>query len=282
MDIIREHHGTTLVEYFYREAMEQAAQSDARAGERPAFRYPGPKPRTKEAAIVMLADCVESASRTITDPTPGKLENLVLEIARGKLADGQFDECNITMAELKLIEIEPGEVAGGHLPQPHQVSGTRPVTGGVAPKITVSIRRRSARVTAREVRVAAVEAAGHSGKAPLAISVTVVGDRSMRELNRTYAGVLGTTDVLALDLSEDSPGGEETGGEVIVNADEAVAQAAKRGVRRSVNFFSTSAHGVLHLGGYRDGTTAQKRRMRAAERAVMREVERRIGEGLRR
>jgi hypothetical protein len=102
-DIVREHHGTTLVEYFYREALEQAG--DARQVSDQSFRYSGPRPRTKEAAIVMLADCVESASRTITDPTPGKLENLVLDITRAKLGDGQFDECNITLAELKLIEL---------------------------------------------------------------------------------------------------------------------------------------------------------------------------------
>jgi hypothetical protein len=106
VDIIREHHGTTLVEYFYREAVEQAAQAGGeRKVEDESFRYPGPKPHSKESAIVMLADCVESASRTITDPTPGKLENLVHDIARGKLADGQFDECDLTMAELRLIEV---------------------------------------------------------------------------------------------------------------------------------------------------------------------------------
>jgi len=106
VDIIKEHHGTTLVEYFYREAMEQAAQSgEQRKVNDESFRYPGPKPHSKEAAIVMLCDCVESASRTITDPTPGKLENLVHDIARNKLADGQFDECNLTMAELRLIEV---------------------------------------------------------------------------------------------------------------------------------------------------------------------------------
>ncbi len=111
ISIIRQHHGTTLVEYFYREAVDRAGQSEdtatgqARTVEQQNFRYPGPKPRTKEAAIVMLADAVESASRTITDPTPSKLEGLVAGISHAKLADGQFDECGITMADLKKIEI---------------------------------------------------------------------------------------------------------------------------------------------------------------------------------
>ena len=103
VDLIREHHGTTLVEYFYREAIDKA--DDAENVSDQSFRYPGPRPRTKEAAIVMLADSVESASRTITEPTPSRIEGLVGEIVRKKLADGQFDECGITMADLRKIEI---------------------------------------------------------------------------------------------------------------------------------------------------------------------------------
>jgi len=103
VDLIREHHGTTLVEYFYREAIDQADNSKKVSDQ--SFRYPGPKPRTKEAAIVMLADSVESASRTVTEPTPSRLESLVTDIVRKKLADGQFDECGITMADLRKIEI---------------------------------------------------------------------------------------------------------------------------------------------------------------------------------
>lgn len=102
IDIIREHHGTTLVEYFYQEAVAKA--EDTRAVSEGSFRYPGPKPRTKEAAIIMVADSIESASRTVDDPTPSKLESLVSDIVRKKLSDGQFDECNITLADLKRIE----------------------------------------------------------------------------------------------------------------------------------------------------------------------------------
>jgi len=102
VDIIRQHHGTTLVEYFYHEAAEQAA--DGRQVSDQSFRYPGPKPQTSLAAIVMLADSVESAARALTEPTPGKLEALVHDIVQAKLADGQFEECEVTMAQLKRIE----------------------------------------------------------------------------------------------------------------------------------------------------------------------------------
>jgi len=103
LDVIAEHHGTTLVEYFYREAIEQAEDADQVSDQ--SFHYPGPRPHTREAAIVMLADSIESASRTVTEPTPAKLEHLVCDICRTKLDDGQFDECGLTMSDLRLVEI---------------------------------------------------------------------------------------------------------------------------------------------------------------------------------
>jgi putative nucleotidyltransferase with HDIG domain len=103
---IESHHGTTLVEYFYR-----AAQSRAEAlGEIETsvqefdFRYPGPRPRSREAAILMLCDAAESASRTLQDPSPGRLEALVRKLSRARLEDGQFDECGLTFRQLRQVE----------------------------------------------------------------------------------------------------------------------------------------------------------------------------------
>jgi membrane-associated HD superfamily phosphohydrolase len=106
IDFIEQHHGTTLVEYFYREAERQAdRQPDYRPGvEESAFRYPGPKPQSREAGVLMLADAVESASRTLSDPTPKRIENLVHDIAMSRLLDGQFDECALTLSEIHVIE----------------------------------------------------------------------------------------------------------------------------------------------------------------------------------
>jgi hypothetical protein len=103
LDIVRQHHGTTLVEYFYREAIEQAGAETAVSDQ--TFRYPGPKPQTREGAIVMLADSVESAARTVSEATPGKLESLVRDITRAKLEDGQFEDCDVTIAQLKRMEV---------------------------------------------------------------------------------------------------------------------------------------------------------------------------------
>jgi putative nucleotidyltransferase with HDIG domain len=115
IDIIQQHHGTSLVYYFYQRARQQ--QEDARAGgkimnireedipevEEESFRYPGPKPQTKESAIVSLADIVESASRSLEKPTPQKIEQLVNELIEERIADGQLDECDLTLGELRVI-----------------------------------------------------------------------------------------------------------------------------------------------------------------------------------
>ncbi len=102
---IETHHGTTLVEYFYHAAKQQREAQDKPAPAEFEFRYPGPKPQTKEAAILMLCDSLESAARTLDDPTPTRIEQLVHRIANKRLMDGQFDECQITLQELHKIEV---------------------------------------------------------------------------------------------------------------------------------------------------------------------------------
>jgi putative nucleotidyltransferase with HDIG domain len=115
IDIIQEHHGTSLVRYFYQRALQQ--HEDALAGGKimrlreddvpevheESFRYSGPKPQTKESAIVSLADAIESASRSIEKPTPQKVETLVNEIIEERISDRQLDECDLTLGELKTI-----------------------------------------------------------------------------------------------------------------------------------------------------------------------------------
>jgi putative nucleotidyltransferase with HDIG domain len=105
IDFIQTHHGTTLVEYFYKRASQQS-ESDPNGSEvdESSYRYPGPKPQTKEEAVLMVADAAESASRALVDPTPGRIEGLVHELAMKRLLDGQFDECGLTLQELNMIE----------------------------------------------------------------------------------------------------------------------------------------------------------------------------------
>jgi len=107
IDFIQQHHGTTLVEYFYRQAAERSSKGNDIDGsnvvDESSFRYPGPKPQTKEAGILMLADAVESASRVLVEPTPARIESLVEDLSRKRLLDGQFDECGLTLEEVDKI-----------------------------------------------------------------------------------------------------------------------------------------------------------------------------------
>ncbi len=96
---IAQHHGTDLVKYFFHRAREQGHDAVDEAD----FRYPGPKPQNKELAIVSLADAVEAAVRSLSKPTPGKIEGLVRKIVKDRLNDGQLDECDLTFRELDRI-----------------------------------------------------------------------------------------------------------------------------------------------------------------------------------
>lgn len=101
--IIQEHHGTSLVSFFYSKAKGQEDPS-LHVIEEQDFRYPGPKPQTKEAGIIMLADAVEAASRVLDDPTPKRIENHVQHIIEGIFLDGQLDECELTLKDLYAIQ----------------------------------------------------------------------------------------------------------------------------------------------------------------------------------
>jgi putative nucleotidyltransferase with HDIG domain len=102
VDIIPQHHGTRLMTYFYEKAKKQApAGCEVNDDD---FRYPGPKPQTKEAAIFMLADGVEAAARTIEEPTPSRLKEMIHQIASRIVLDGQLDSCDLTFADLDRIE----------------------------------------------------------------------------------------------------------------------------------------------------------------------------------
>ncbi len=105
IDFIEQHHGTTLVEYFYHQAIkENEGNKDIEEVSETQFRYPGPKPQTKESAILMIADAVESATRALREPTSSRIQTLVDQIAMKKLLDGQFDECELTLVELDAIK----------------------------------------------------------------------------------------------------------------------------------------------------------------------------------
>lgn len=102
IDFIPMHHGTNLVSYFYDKARTEEGEMDTTHDY--IYRYPGPKPQTKETGIAMLADAVEAATRSIEEPTPAKLETQITEIIKARFLDGELDECNLTLKDLIKIK----------------------------------------------------------------------------------------------------------------------------------------------------------------------------------
>jgi putative nucleotidyltransferase with HDIG domain len=100
---IPEHHGTTACEFFYRQAAREA-QERGTTVDKEVFRYPGPRPRSKETAIVHIADSVEAVTRSLAEPTPSRIENVVHEVVMDKLLDHQLDECPLTLGDLRLLQ----------------------------------------------------------------------------------------------------------------------------------------------------------------------------------
>ena len=104
IDIIAQHHGTSLIEYFYDKATKETAETGTETTvDRSLYAYPGPKPQSREAAILMLADGVEAASRTISDPTPDRIQGMVQKMINKVFASGELNECELTLKDLHFI-----------------------------------------------------------------------------------------------------------------------------------------------------------------------------------
>jgi len=102
IDIIKQHHGTSLMRFFYQKAKDNE-DPELECVNTEDYRYPGPKPQTKEAGVVMLADAVEAASRSLADPTPSRIRTLIQTIVNNIFKDGQLDECALTLKDLHMI-----------------------------------------------------------------------------------------------------------------------------------------------------------------------------------
>lgn len=103
LDIAEQHHGTTLLKYFYHKARKQQGENPEHPVTEEEYRYPGPKAQSREAAVVGIADCVEAAVRSLRHPTIEQIDNMVRKIIKDRLDDGQFDECDLTLKDLDVV-----------------------------------------------------------------------------------------------------------------------------------------------------------------------------------
>jgi cyclic-di-AMP phosphodiesterase PgpH len=110
IDTIQQHHGTSLIHYFYEKAKQLKGDSAVKIDD---YRYPGPKPQTKEVGLVMLADVVEAASRTLENPTPARIQGLVQILINKAFSDGQLDSCELTLKDLHSIAKSFNKILNG-------------------------------------------------------------------------------------------------------------------------------------------------------------------------
>jgi len=152
IDMIPQHHGTSLVSFFYSKAIEQSDPNKSEVDDSD-YRYPGPKPQTKEAGIMMIADGVEAATRSLKSHSEGTIRNRVQAIVNRVVQDGQLEECPLTLKDLHTvsetfvrvllgiyhhrIEYPPMNLGGGDRPS------KRPRSGTVGPSITLEIPSRT-------------------------------------------------------------------------------------------------------------------------------------------
>ena len=103
VDIIKQHHGNSLISFFHSKACENLKTVDSSPILEDNFRYTGPRPQSKEAAIVLIADSAEAAARSMKNPSPSSLKLMVNKVTIAKFKDNQFDECELTFRELTII-----------------------------------------------------------------------------------------------------------------------------------------------------------------------------------
>jgi cyclic-di-AMP phosphodiesterase PgpH len=127
IDVIRQHHGTALIKFFYEKA-RTLAEANGQQLDPQEFRYPGPKPQTREAGLVMLADAVEAASRTLVNPTPDRIQGMVQKLINRVFSDGQLDECELTLKNLHEIAKSFNRILGAIFH--HRIDYPEPVHKG--------------------------------------------------------------------------------------------------------------------------------------------------------
>jgi putative nucleotidyltransferase with HDIG domain len=127
IDVIKQHHGTAQIKFFYEKAKALAATTGQHVEEQE-FHYPGPKPQTREAGLVMLADAVEAASRTLVNPTPDRIQGMVQKLINRIFTDGQLDECELTLKNLHEIAKSFNRILGAIFH--HRIDYPEPVHKG--------------------------------------------------------------------------------------------------------------------------------------------------------
>jgi len=279
-EFISQHHGTTLLTYFYDQALE-GDEKDSVQEEN--YRYPGPRPNFKESAIVMLADSVEAASRSLPDVSDGELKQFVRKIVNDKFMDDQFDECDLTIHDLHLMAESLAKTLSSLLHRRVQYPTTeeiaekesrrRPesaedepdgedVEENATPEGVIDIRSEVDEYVPeteplRDFVKDILEEHECSGAD---VSILFTNDEGIQKLNKQYRNLDEPTNVLSFlqsESSEEAPAiqlenGENlpiTLGDIVISVDYARREAEENGETLEDRIRELVEHGLLHLLG---------------------------------
>lgn len=268
---IPEHHGTTTISYFYHRALKERAEEEN--VEAFSYAYEGPRPRSKETALLMLADSVEAAARSLEKPTVSKIERTVRKVINDKFVDGELDESPLTLTDLnRVAEAFTHVLAGMHharsvkYPEKEAVKKAEQEKKKNEPKAPSSPGEGAPPDLGRVLaRILGPERAART-------EVAIVSDEEIARVNERHLGHAGPTDVLAFDYTAAGvtpPPPEAPLGEILISRDAAVRQAAEQGWSVEREILHLAAHGALHLMGYDDATEEGREEMeRKAREAV--------------
>ncbi len=304
IEFIPEHQGTLLVTYFYHEAVKQAGSADKI--DQSQFTYPGPKPRSRETAITMLADGAEATVRSRSPSTVEELNETIAQSIQSRVNSGQLDECPLTLADLREIRAAFADVLRGlHHPRVAYPPETRLASEPVRQEelmqlpadpnnplpvppdeeyeeegpIVVRVDEQFAALVDIPSLEAAVAAALQAeGRAGSEMTVVVTTDEAVQELNLQYRQIDCATDVLSFPAQDPAPGfvlPPEAGdylGDVIVAFPYTQRQAREANRPLAAELQLLAVHGTLHLLGYDHAEPEDERRMWNRQDEILRTV----------
>ena len=248
VDIVSQHHGNAVIAWFFDQAKKAGGEVDPDD-----FSYPGQPPASKEAAVVMLADSVEAATRTLKRPTASRLEDFIREIIMDKVRDGQLDRSDLTFKDVDTIRNSFTRILAGHFHSrieypklKEQLAMNRAVEVSVEGIGTPALARSGEGLRSRRARP-------RLGKESWDLSILICDDSFIRGLNRQYRDKDEATDVLSFEQGDSyrDPEGAERflAGDIVISLDALARNAEEFGISRDEELRRLIAHGILHLSG---------------------------------
>ena len=201
---IAQHHGTTLIQYFYRKAQEECEEGQTVTENE--FRYPGPKPQTREAGLLMIGDSIEAAVRTLPNPTPARLQGLVNKMINLKFTDGQLDECDLTLKDLHLMAKAFMRILTSiyhkRIEYPDMAASAQGKKEKRMP-IDIQNQRSLSKITTKTLKTIVQTICEDLGFNDSELSIVIMDDPGIHELNLTWRAKDKPTDVLSFPQAEE-------------------------------------------------------------------------------